>query len=180
MDCDYYSPTLRRKFDEIADQDDNLHIYTTPNAGKIEINDDIYRLLCQTTFDTIAEEGVIVLDGIGRHTSTTKFLMTLTDRLIVLCASSFNVEIDGKKCSYLKKEKSMHPFEFYTATSQKCIKMTTYYRNEKKSSFDPKTMQGELFDLDWNLIYRGNIEKIPKPTNDTIAKIGQFILEKWI
>ena len=180
MDCDYYSPTLRRRADEIADQDDNIHIYTTPYARKMDINEDTYSRLCQTIFDTIVEEGVIVLDGIGRHTSSTKVLLTLTDKLIVLSASSFNVEIDGEKCYYVKEEKAVHPFDFYAAASDKCIKITTYCRKEERSSFEPKTMQGELFDLDWNLIHRGNIEKIPERTRKMIARISQFILEEWI
>ena len=180
MDCDYYSPTLRRRADEIANQDDIEHMYMTPHSKKMDINEAHYRNLSQAIFDTIVEEGVIVLDGIGRHDSSTGVLLALTDKLIVLCKDSFNVDVEGEQCHYLKEKKAMHPFDFYTSTSGKCIKITTYYKSEEKSSFDQKRLQGELFDLDWNSIQRGNVEKIPSRTNETIVKIGKFILDKWI
>jgi len=181
MDCDYYSPTYRRtRGDEIFGQDDNEHIYSTPNARKLDkLTQELYSRLSQSVFDAIVEEGVIVLDGIGMHTDSTETLLTLTEKLIVLCPCSFDVAIGAKKSCYLKEGKGIHPFDFYSSLKNKCIKITTFM-NERKSSFDPTTLQAELFNLDRDLIRKGNIENIPKETRDTILKIGRFILEKWI
>jgi len=182
MDCDYYSPTYRRiRIAEFAGSSDNEHIYTTPNCRKLhKLTEDNYCRLSQSIYDSIEEEGVIVLDGIGLHTKSTDFLLSLANMLIVLCPSKFKVDVDSKRCCYVREGKPIHPFEFYHGLKNKTVTVTTYYQDEKKVSFDPKGLCGELYNLDRDAILEGNFEKIAKDTIDMILQIASFLLDNWI
>jgi len=183
MDADYYSPTYRRvKIEEFASQDEIAHIITTPNAVKLtKLKEQNFRNLAHAIHDAIEHEGIVVLDGLGRHSSSTEALLELADMLVVLCPNQFSVNnAEAKQCLYVKDRINVHPFDFYRGRGKKYIRIKTHFHNEKKAYFDECRLEGELFDLDRDIIHQGNIDRIPAETRETILQIADFILRNWI
>ena len=182
MDGDYYSPTYRRlRVNEFADPDEQGCVYTTPNAKKLEkLTEENFRNIAHSIHALIENEGVIVVDGLGRHSSSTESLLQLAEILIVLCPIRFDIEHGSEECSYIQDGRAIHPFAFYRNRCQKLIKITTHYHGDKTAYFDENRLEGELYDLDRDVIKKGNIDKIPMQTRDTILRIAEFILANWV
>jgi hypothetical protein len=182
MDGDYYSPTYGRvRILELASPDEYDHIIVTPNAKKLtKLTEEVFSRVAHSIHELIENEGVIVLDGIGKHSKSTESLLELADIIIVLCSAVFNVETDSEKCFYTIEENRLHPFDFYKGKRSKFIRIKTYYHNERKAIFDEGKLEGVLFDLDREMIRRGNIDKIPHESRDTILQIAEFILNRWV
>ena len=181
MDGDYYAPTYRRiRIEEFASPDEYVRIFTTPNAVKLtKITEDNFRRGVQSTHDLIEYEGIIVLDGIGKHSGSTEALLDLADMLIVLCSDRFDVTTESGACSYIKNIKAVHPFDFYAGKKEKYISIKTHYQNEKAASFNSGSLTAELFDLEISSIKKGNIDMIPIETRRTIREIAEYILANW-
>jgi len=178
MDCDYYSPTLSRlRVTDFASPDEIDYIITTPNAVKLnKLTEDIFHNLSHNIHASIEFKGIIVLDGIGQHSRSTESLLGLAEMLIVLCPNKFDSEKGSEECGYMKNGEKIHPFEFYSGCREICMKIVTYYHEANRASFDPSKLEGELFDLDRDVIKKGKIDKIPKGTRDTVIDIAKTIL----
>ena len=182
MDGDYYSPTYRRlRIEEFASSEECDHIISTPNATKLDkLTEETFHRVCHSIHDLIEHKGIIVLDGVGRHTRSAESLLQLAEILIVLCPDHFDVETGSKECFYVQNCRKLHPFVFYSNRREKYIEIRTHYHDEKKAYFDEDKLEGELFDLEKKVIKKGNIDKIPKGTRDTILQIANFILNNWL
>lgn len=178
MEGDYYSPTYRRlRVHEFASPDEEKYIIVTPNLQKLDnLKEETFHNLSHSIHDLIEFRGVIVIDGLGRHSRSTESLLELAEVLIVLCPDQFCVETDSEECCYVKDSKKLHPFDFYANWKEKCIMIRTHYRDKKRAFFDESQLAGELFDLDRDVIERGNTEKIPEATRSAISEIGKYIL----
>ena len=186
MDGDYYSPTHRRRIEEYAAPEEVAYIFTTPNITKLnKLTHKIFRNVAHSIHALIESKGIIILDGIGKHSRSTDSLLELASILVVLCPDQFNVESDSKECGYTENEKEMHPFNFYCKecekfdinSSEKYIKIRTHFHNRRNASFNKDKLEGELFDLDWRVIKKGNIDGIPRETRDTIREIAKLIVK---
>ena len=182
MDGDYYAPTYRRvRIEEFASPDEYARIFTTPNAVKLtKLTEDNFRRGVQSTHDLIEYEGIIVLDGIGKHSGSTEALLELADMLIVLCSDRFDVTTESEPCSYTIENQPLHPFDFYARRKTKYITIKTHYRNEKTAVFDPRSLRAELFDLEITSVKKGNVDGIPSETRQIIREIASFILANWV
>lgn len=182
MDGDYYSPTYTRlRIWQFAAPDEYDHIISTPNAQKLnKLTEENFSRLSHSIHESIEHTGVIVLDGIGRHSGSTESLLELAGIVVVLCPEKFDVKTGSEECCYIKDEKNVHPFDFYAEKVKKCIKITTYYHVERRACFDEKKSEGELFDLDKEVIERGNIDRLPQETKEIVLQIAKFILSNWI
>ena len=182
MDGDYYSPTYRRlRIEQFASPDEYDHIISTPNATKLDkLTEENFHRLSHSIHDLIEHNGIIVLDGVGRHTRSTESLLQLAEMLVVLCPDLFSVKTSSEECFYIKNGKKEHPFDFYLNRRDKYIKIRTHFHDVKKAYFDEDKLEGEVFDLDTKVIKKGNIDKIPQETRDTILQIAKFILNNWV
>ena len=127
-------------------------------------------------FRIIIRNGIIVLDGIGKHDESTDFLLENSSMLIVLCSGEIK-DKDLVNNKFIIDGKPVHPFEFYKDTKKKIINITTYLSASKRVSFDPKTCHGQLCSL-----IKGRdriVGKVPKKTIKVIKQIADFILDKW-
>lgn len=180
MDGDYYAPTYRR-IKDFASPDEDSRIFTTPHAMKLtNLQEDIFRESVQSTHNLIVYEGVIVLDGVGKHSGSTEALLNLADILIVLCSNTFDVSADSASSHYIKDEKAVHPFLFYKGKKDKYICIKTHYQDKKVAYFDPESLTAELYDLEITSVKKGNIDLIPIDTRRTIKEIATYILGNWI
>lgn len=186
MDGDYYSPTHRRRIEEYANPDEALYIITTPNIAKLsKLTHENFSNLAHSIHASIESKGVIVLDGIGKHSKSTDSLLELANILIVLCPDKFCVEHSSEECGYVNKDEKIHPFDFYYGqcekyginASTKYIRIRTHFHDKRNASFDQDKLEGELLDLDWGVIKNGKVERIPQGTRDTILGIAKLILK---
>jgi len=182
MDGDYYSPTYRKvRIEEFAGPDEQTRIFTTPNAVKLsKLTEDNFRRCVQSTHDLIEYEGIIVLNGIGKHSGSTEALIDLADMLIVLCSDRFDVATESGECSFIKKKHPLHPFDFYKGRKKKYISIETHYQNAQIASFKSDSLTAQLFDLKISSVKKGNIDLIPIETRRTIREIAAYILANWI
>jgi hypothetical protein len=182
MDGDYYSPTYRRlRIVDFADPDEYDHIIATPNAQKLKkLTEENFCRMARGIHESIEHTGIIVLDGVGKYSSSTQCLLELAEIIIVLCPKSFKTKTDSQRCGYTKDGQKIHPFDFYGSRRNKCIKITTHYHDDVIAYFDEKKSEGELYDLDKEVIKKGKIDGIPQETKDTVLQICKFILGKWI
>lgn len=178
MDGDYYSPTLRRlRLTDFASPNEVNYIVTTPNAVKLDnLTEKNFHNLSHSIHASIEFKGIIVLDGIGRHSKSTESLLELAELLIVLCPNNFDVENSSEKCGYMRNERKIHPFGFYLNYREKYIQIITHYHDKDRAFFDRNKLVGELFDLDREVIKKGNIDKIPEETKDATNQIAETIL----
>jgi hypothetical protein len=100
--------------------------------------------------------------------------------LIVLVSDRFNSDTDSESCSYVRDQKKLHPFEFYSKRQEKYVCITTHYQNKKTAHFDSASLTAELFDLDISAIKKGDINMIPSETKVTIRQIANYILANWV
>lgn len=182
MDGDFYSPTFRRKrIEEYVSEDERDYIITTPNAQKLNsLTEETFGKLAHAIHELIENNGVIVLDGIGLHSDSTESLLKLADNLIILCKQDFNIEENSVICKYIRDDTHLHPFNFYDIYTEKCMKIVTHYKNEKSAYFNENILHGELYDLDRDIINKGDISGIPEETRKTILDIANYILTNWI
>jgi len=179
MDADYYAPTLRQY--DFASPEENKYIIMTPNSYKPEsLTNDVFSRLAHIIHDFIENKGVIIIDGVGKFTKSTKSLLELAHMLIVLCPIKYDIKTTSKECGYVQEGVALHPFEFYEKKIKKCMKIKTHYRDQKIAFFDEKKLEGELYDLKRSKIKKGKILNIPEETLDTIKEIADFIINKWI
>ena len=179
MDCDYYAPTYRRfGLGTLVDPEEFNHVIPTVHKEKLmQLEEENFcRAVC-INYDFIDHQGVIVLDGIGKHTASTECLLKLANILIVLCLDSFNPATNSEACCFVKKDKKLHPFDFYVGRKKKFIRIVTYYRSRKRASFDQNQCKGELFDLDIGVIKQGNCEGIPHKTKEAIREIARLLID---
>ena len=186
MDGDYYSPTHRRRIKDYASPEEVVYIITTPNIAKLsKLTHKVFRNLAHSIHASIEFKGIIVLDGIGKHSESTESLLELASILVVLCPNQFSTENSAKECGYAKNDKKMHPFDFYSKEcekysinrSEKCIKIITHFHDRERTSFDQDRLEGEVYGLDWSVIKSGNIDKIPHETRNTVLEIARLILK---
>jgi len=184
MDADYYSPTHRKRIEDYASPFEKPYIFTTPNLIKLtKLTHENFRNIAHSTHALIESKGVIVLDGVGRHSPSTDSLFELSNALILLCYCHFDVGKNSKECGFVKNGESLHPFDFYNAicerfgiSDKKYIRIETRFHSEKIASFDEDKLKGELFDLDWEVIKNGNVDRVPQKTREIIQRIARLTL----
>ncbi|WP_287689092.1 hypothetical protein [Metallosphaera javensis (ex Sakai et al. 2022)] len=121
LDCDIPSPTFRRY--DILSNEENQHAYLTPNYSKPteEINPEMYENIIDLNLAAVIEKGIIVMDGLGKHSRLTDALIKRSKALIVL--SKHNLTQDEMKSSnYVINGNPTHPFTFYRGA----LRITTY------------------------------------------------------
>jgi hypothetical protein len=179
MDADYYSPTFTRlRVTEFAAPEEIDHIIQTPNPTKLEeLSEDVYQGLCSNIHAMIEHKGIIVVDGVGKHTKSTESLLQLAEIFIVLCPAQFEVEKESKQLGFVKNEVPMHPFDFYRKAKKKYLQISTHFKNNRVAYFDKDRLQGELFDLNRDLIKKGNVESIPAETRAVVVEIAKVVIE---
>lgn len=177
VDGDLFSPTLRPyNFGTKQEQD---HIYVAGHYGKRRrIPIDVYSSDISNTMFFVIERGAIVLDGLGRHTDATEFLLEVSARLFVVCRD----EIDNgelEKCHYKIEDSLCHPFEFYRDRKDDIIKVTSHLATTT-TSFDERSLESSLCGLRRRAIRNGNVDNIPESTRNTMEEIAQFALNNWL
>ncbi|TET06271.1 MAG: hypothetical protein E3J83_06195 [Candidatus Atribacteria bacterium] len=179
MDADYYAPTLRRY--DFASLEENEYLIMTPHSTKPEhLTCDKFRRLAHSIHDFIETKGVIIIDGVGKFSDSTKSLLELAHMLIILCPNRYDVKTTSKECGYIQEGVVLHPFEFYEKESKMCMKIKTHFRDQRIAFFNEDKLVGEVYDLKRNQIKKGKILNIPKETLATIKQIAEFIINKWI
>lgn len=179
MDADYYAPTLRRY--DFASLEENEYLIMTPHSTKPEhLTHDNFRRLAHSIHDFIENKGVIIIDGVGKFSDSTKSLLELAHMSIILCPNKYDVKTTSKECGYIQEGVDLHPFEFYEKESKMCMKIKTHFRGQRIAFFNEEKLEGELYDLKRNQINKGRILKIPKKTLETIKEIAKFVINKWI
>ena len=179
MDADYYSPTYTRlRVTEFAAPEEIDHIIQTPNPNKLEeLDEKVYHGLCTNIHAMIEHKGIIVIDGVGKHSKSTESLLGLAQILIVLCPIEFDIEKEAKQFGFINNGVPAHPFDYYHDAKEKCLKILTHYKNKKVASFDQDKLQGELFDLDRESIKKGNVESIPAETRAVTLEIAKVVMK---
>lgn len=179
MDCDYYAPTYRRiGLGKLVSHEEFDHIIPTPHKQKLNKleEENFCKVVCMN-YDFIDHRGVIVLDGVGKHTASTECLMKLANILIVLCPVSFSPATNSEACCFVKEGQKLHPFDFYAGRKKQYIRIVTHYQGQKRASFDQSQSSGELFDLDINAIREGNVNGIPSKTKEVIREIAELLID---
>ncbi len=179
MDCDYYAPTYKRiGLGRLVDPEELDHIIATPHRGKLSrIKETNYCSQVQMNHDFADNQGVIILDGLGKHTTSTECLMKLANTLIVLCPFPFDPATDSEECCFVREGENLHPFDFYAGRKKQYITIATHYGSQKRASFNQGQCSGELYDLDINAIKEGNVDGIPVKTRDVIREIAEFLID---
>jgi len=177
VDCDIFSPTLRAY--QFVSDDEDEHTYCTPHAGKrIGIPIDVFRSYVTGVLGLVIELGAIVLDGIGKHTDATDFLLELTTNLLIVCRDAItNKELEEH--GFTIKGSVYHPFDFYKRRKNKIIRIVSYLGSDN-ANFDQKSLNGRLYGLRRKVIRKGNIDNIPTGTHDAVLSIAKFVLEEWL
>lgn len=129
MDGDYFASTYLRIKNFASSDEVTNHIYTTPLGAKINnLTKDMFHQISHITHDFIIHDGIIIIDGVGKHTRSTESFLELADMLIILCPNDFEKKTDSKELGYIKKGKPIHPFDFYNDKRDKYIQIITHYK----------------------------------------------------
>ncbi len=172
FDCDIFGPTFRAH--NLASDEEAKHIYLTPNyyGPPTDIPLATFENFIELNFLTVRERGLIILDGLGKHSDKTKALLKRSKRLAILCKNELtNEQMD--ECGYKVKGTPTHPFEFYGGPDERVLQITTY-KDSGDSEADLTALTGKLFGLSREAIDGGRILSIPKTTCETIRTIAKY------
>lgn len=173
IDCDVYSPTVRPY--KLASAEEDKHVYVPPNSGKLEVSIDeqVYSSVIDFNFIAVREQGVIVLDGLGKHTEMTEVLLKKAGSLAIICREPLLPD-EMLKYGYVNGTVPEHPFIFYEKKIPRPLKVTTHLTGVM-SSFTIGSLEGVLCGLDRNEIKEGVIHDIPADSISQISSIASLL-----
>lgn len=177
IDCDIFSPTFRPY--KMTSVDEDKHVYVPPNSNKMpeDIEQDLYRNLIHYNLLAVRERGIIIMDGLGKHTDKTEVLLEKARYLAIVCRDGL-LDNDMYSSNYIVEGKPTHPFEFYSKRVDNCLRLTTYEEGNN-ATFNTGSLEGELSSLLRPAIEEGNIDRIPEETRAQIRTIAQFLTTNW-
>lgn len=177
FDCDIFGPTFRSY--KLLSEDEERHLYPVPNYGKLEedVPLEIFKGYIDYPFFAVREKGIIVMDGLGKHSEKTKALLGRAECLVIVCKSELSNE-EIEMCGYKTNDSLKHPFEFYSKEKPHTMKITTH-RSEGSPYADLQNLQAELCGLSRNAIQDGKVVSIPRGTCEVILSIAKYIRENW-
>jgi hypothetical protein len=180
MDADYYSPTLRRlRIDEFTNLAERARLILTPFLDKqTSITEESFSVVVRELHSWINRKGVIVVDGIGKHSKSTEALLDLADNLILVCPDGFDVDAKAKEVGYVEDSVCKHPFDFYDKWKKKTIKIVSHCDCHELANLDEKNLTANLFGLRREAIQNASIEEIPQKTRDVIKQIAILLVKE--
>lgn len=171
LDCDVFSPTTNRM---IAPSDRAEWVYLTPNWGKP--TEDIplgsYQGLIDTMFRTVTQRGVVIMDGVGRFTEHTRFLLTYSERVIVVCRESISPST-LKTLGYHDSGGPRPPRQLVEDLGRQVLGVTTRL-DRGEAAFDRTTRSATVWGLRKSAIRNGVVDGIPAETLSVIAELAEF------
>lgn len=177
FDCDVFGPTFRAH--KLLSEDEDRHLYATPNYDKLkeDVPLTVFENLIDFNFLAVREKGVIVMDGLGRHSEKTLALLKRARCLAVVCKSNLDDQ-EISSCNYKTNNTFKHPFEFYSEGREQVFRITTH-EGEGNALADLAKLTAELYGLSRTAVIRGKVVAIPKSTCDTTRQIARYLLKNW-
>ncbi|MDV3292949.1 MAG: hypothetical protein LYZ70_01605 [Nitrososphaerales archaeon] len=175
FDCDIFSPTFR--VHHIASEDELRHIYCPPNAQKLaeDVPLTVFEKVMEYTFLSVREKGIIVMDGLGKHSDKTQALLNRTQTIVIVCKDGCP-EAELISCGYTRDGRGCLPSEFYSGAKPISFRVTTRIGvGESNVNYENRT--AELYGLSRSGIVRGDIISIPNNTCEIVKGIMRLICD---
>ena len=174
VDADLPSPTYRAY--EMASDEEMGHVYVTPHRNKLAqpVPLGLFRNTVGNMIRFVKERGLIIVDGLGKHTDLTDFLLGLCCFLVVVCKHDISPS-DLEECGFVD-DVALHPFKFYSIRFPTSF-MITSHLDKAEDFVDEKDMQAALRGLERTQIVCGDVSGMPTDTLEAIEKIASCI--RW-
>jgi adenylate kinase family enzyme len=173
VDADVMSPTLRC-YDMMSEEEKD-HVYPTMNRRKLTQEPPLktYKRFVRTALDFVIEKGVIILDGLGKHTTLTDLLLQYGGSVVVVSRKEIS---DDELIEHgFHHDHAEHPFDFY----KRLVDMVLTIESSMEPVppfFKKETREALLHGLRREVVIHGDTSKIPNDSLKVIEEIGSFFV----
>lgn len=177
IDCDIFNPTFRPY--KIPSVEEDNHVYPVGHVKNktLVIAKEMYARNLDLLLTTVREKGIIVMDGVGKHTEITDVLLECCSRLAIICKEGITPK-EMLDSYYLENDSPCHPFTFYGRKTANPIRINTH-KEVISASFNIPSLEARLHGLSRSAIQLGSVDKIPADTRSEITSMAMYLRTNW-
>lgn len=183
VECDYFSPSLHKLVGALKPYQ-SLVPY---KEKKPDLNPDYCRNAVWGALKFVNQRGIIVLNGVGKHTETTDEILEFADGIIIICTGEIlnNSQLTDYGFVDYHTSLPLHPFCFYENLSHSRGKdllccVTTFRVTDpskyESAYFNESERKALIYNLEREEIRDGDYSGLYFPSIEVVNEIARWLL----